>query len=136
MRTPTPRFRKQNQTWYVQIEGRHIRLGKNKKEAFAEYLRLMHLGVPKGDHTVRQILDAYWNWAKSNLAEETCNSRKAVLTSLGDSVPWSLKAVNVRAYHVQKSTAAWSRPGYVFLGGGRVWSSRGKPHQGNHVAPR
>jgi integrase len=102
MRTPTPWFRKQNQTWYVQIEGRQINLGKNKKDAFAEYLKLMHLGVPKGDQSVRQILDAYWNWARSNLAEETCKSRKGPLTSFGESVPRSLKATNVRAYHVQK----------------------------------
>jgi integrase/recombinase XerD len=102
MRTPTPWLRKQNQTWYVQLEGRQINLGKNKKEAFAEYLKLMHLGVPKSDQTVRQVLDAYWNWAKSNLAEETCNSRKAALTTFGESVPKALKAADVRAYHVQK----------------------------------
>ena len=98
MRTPTPWLRKQNQTWYVQLEGRQINLGRNKKEAFAEYLKLMHLGVPKSDQTVRQVLDAYWNWAKSNLAEETCNSRKAALTTFGESVPKALKAADVRAY--------------------------------------
>jgi integrase len=102
MRTPTPWFRKQNQTWYVQVDGRQINLGKNKKDAFAEYLRLMHLGVPKGDQTVRQILDAYWNWAKSNLAEETCKPRMRFLASFGRSVAQSLKATDVRPYHVQK----------------------------------
>lgn len=79
-----------------------MRLGKDKKEAFAEYLKLMHLGVPKGDHTVRQVLDAYWNWAKSNLAKETCKPRKRFLASFGRSVSQSLKAADVRAYHVQK----------------------------------
>jgi len=74
MRTPTPWYRKQNQTWYVQIEGRQIRLGKDKKEAFAEYLKLMHVGVPKGNQTVRQVLDAYWVWAQNNPAEETCSA--------------------------------------------------------------
>ena len=41
---------------------------------FAEYLKLMHVGVPKGNQTVRQVLDAYWVWAQNNPAEETCSA--------------------------------------------------------------
>lgn len=62
----------------------------------------MHIGVPKGNQTVRQVLDAYWAWAQSNLAAETCKSRKRALKTFGESVPRSLKVTDVRAYHVQK----------------------------------
>ncbi len=61
----------------------------------------MHVGVPTGDHTVRQVLDAYWQWAQSNPAEETCNSRKGTIRTFGKSVFSSLKASCLRAYHVQ-----------------------------------
>ncbi len=51
MRTPKPWFRKQNQTWYIQIDGKQHRLGKDRAEAFAKFHQLMHIGVPTGNHT-------------------------------------------------------------------------------------
>jgi len=101
MRIPKPWLRKQNQTWYVQINGKQHRLGKDRAEAFAKYHQMMHLGVPTGDHTVRQVLDAYWQWAQSNLAEETCKPRKGVLRAFGKTIPSTLKASSLRAFHVQ-----------------------------------
>jgi hypothetical protein len=41
MRIPRPWFRKSNKTWYVQIRGRQVNLGKNKTEAHAKYRKLM-----------------------------------------------------------------------------------------------
>jgi len=47
----------------------------------------MHVGIPSGNHTVRQVLDAYWQRAQNNRAEETCKSRKGPLHVFGKSVP-------------------------------------------------
>jgi hypothetical protein len=41
MRRPKPFFRKQTQTWYVQIGRRQINLGRDEKEAFKQYHALM-----------------------------------------------------------------------------------------------
>ena len=85
MRIPQPWFRKQNQTWYVELNGKQINLCKDEEAAFAQYHRLMANGVPDRNWTVRQVLDAYWNWAKSNLAETTTNRRQSVIRSFGES---------------------------------------------------
>lgn len=100
MRIPKPWLRSSNQTYYVCINGRQRSLGKDKKQAYAKYAELMHLGDP-GQATVRQVLDAYWNWAKKNLADSTAKRRKGVLRSFGKAVPASLKVSQLKAHHVQ-----------------------------------
>jgi len=101
MRIPKPWLRKQNQTWYVQINGKQRPLGKDRDKAFAKYHELMHLGAPAADSTVRQVLDSYWRWAQANLAAETCKSRQGIIKAFGKSVSATLKAANLKAYHVQ-----------------------------------
>jgi integrase len=102
MRMPQPWFRKQNQTWYVELNGKQHNLGKDREAAFDEYHRLMVNGVPDRNWTVRQVLDAYWNWAKSNLAATTVSRREGVLKSFGESVPANLKASQLKGLHVQR----------------------------------
>ncbi|HEY1785186.1 MAG TPA: hypothetical protein VGG30_06535 [Pirellulales bacterium] len=41
MRQPKPFFRKQTQSWYVQLNGKQINLGKNEAEALKKYHFLM-----------------------------------------------------------------------------------------------
>ena len=41
MRQPKPYFRKQKKTWYVQIDGRQLSLGSDKKKAWQRYHELM-----------------------------------------------------------------------------------------------
>src|SRR5690606_5308614 len=77
-------------------------LGRDREAAFEEYHRLMANGVPDRNWTVRQVLDAYWNWAKSNLAETTVNRRECVIRSFGESVPANLKASQLKGLHVQR----------------------------------
>lgn len=101
MKLPKPWLRQQNQTWYVQINGKQVNLGRDREKAFAEYHRLMHLGNPDSNQTVRQVIDAYWQWAKRNLAESTLGHRENVLKSFGLSVPATLKASQLKPYHVQ-----------------------------------
>lgn len=102
MRIPQPWFRQQNKTWYVQLNGRQINLGKDEAKAYQEYHRLMANGVPDRDWTVRQVLDAYWNWAKDNLAETTASRRESVIRAFGESLPANLKASQLKGLHVQR----------------------------------
>jgi len=41
MRQPKPFFRKFTKSWYVEIRGRQINLGRDKKLAWARYSQLM-----------------------------------------------------------------------------------------------
>ncbi|WP_428306482.1 tyrosine-type recombinase/integrase [Lacipirellula sp.] len=101
MRTPKPWFRSANQTWYVCLDGKQHNLGKNEKKAHDKFKALMNRGIT-GDHTVRQVLQAYWKWAKKNLAESTCKRRQPMLQSFSKAIPAPLKAEQLRALHVQK----------------------------------
>jgi integrase len=97
-----PWLRKQNQTWYVQLGGRQVNLGKNKRAAFAKYHQLMGEGGPVADHRVRDILSAHWDWLKTNRAVTTREKRQAVLKSFGLSIPATLRIRDLKAFHVQR----------------------------------
>jgi hypothetical protein len=63
MRTPKPFFRAQTQSWYLQIQGRQISLGKDEKAAMKEYHRIMGAEqVPALTAPVDEFLD----WTKRN----------------------------------------------------------------------
>ena len=84
MRAPEPWFRKQNKTWYVEIARRQINLGKDKRLATDKFRKLMADYQPaaaSSRHTVRQVVEAYWEWLKRNRAESTCTRRHPILES-------------------------------------------------------
>lgn len=98
-----PWLRSQNQTWYVQLGGRQVNLGKDKRAAFAEYHRLMgSSGAVFKDHLVREILDHYWTWLQANRSPETYKPRKPILVSFGQSIPPRLRVRQLQPFHVQR----------------------------------
>jgi len=101
MRNAKPWFRAANQTWYVCVDGKQIKLGKNEKAAHEKFQAMMRNGASV-EFTVRQILQAYWKWAKKNLAPSTCENRKLILESFSKSIRPTLMADDLRAHHVQK----------------------------------
>jgi integrase len=102
MRQPTPFFRKQTQTWYVQIGKKQINLGKDKKEATKRYHQLMaeHKRYT-GDDTVFAIIEAYKGWLRAEKAKSTATMRSAVLLSFQEHIGTRLKAWQVKPHHVQ-----------------------------------
>lgn len=62
MRTPKPWFRKQNKTWYVEIGGKQVNLGTDKRLATEKFRKLMadyKPGVVTGRHTVQHVAKDY-----------------------------------------------------------------------------
>ncbi|HMO83434.1 MAG TPA: tyrosine-type recombinase/integrase, partial [Lacipirellulaceae bacterium] len=100
MRSPKPWYRKQNKTWYVEIGGKQVNLGRDKREAHEKFRR-MNYRPGQQVHTVRDIIDAYWNWLRRNRAQSTCDRRHPILQSFGLSVPASLRGADLKAHHVQ-----------------------------------
>lgn len=104
MRTPKPWKRSQNGSWYIELDGKQINLGKDKQVAMERYHQLMsarRLGKDVAHVTVRQVLDAYWGWYKKTHAESTVNHRTPVLQSFAKSVSAKLRARDLRGHHVQ-----------------------------------
>lgn len=100
-REPKPFFRTQTRSWYVQLEGRQINLGKDREVAFQKYHELMTRRRTVGEfNNVAKLLEQYWQWCQRNLAETTCDRRKLILRSFKQH-SGRLKVGNIRAHHVQ-----------------------------------
>jgi integrase len=111
MRIPQPWLRKATKTWHVQLDGKQVKLGKDKTEAFRKYAKLMAErgeGIRDTDYTARDIIDLYWEWMKGNRAATTCDNRKPLLISFSESLPELLKATQVKPHHVDR----WLKPEY------------------------
>ena len=70
MRQAKPWYRKSTKTWYVQLDGRQVPLGKDKDEAFQKYHQLM-TGRRSGQtiHRVDELLDEFLEHIKRNQAK-------------------------------------------------------------------
>lgn len=100
MRQPKPFFRKQTQTWYVQLNGRQINLGPNEKAAWAEYHKLMASRTKAiGAGSLAKVLDRYWRHIKVNLAKSTLDRRRPILKSFA-TFCGNLPANKLQPHHV------------------------------------
>ncbi len=103
MATPKqPWLRKSTGTWHVWVNNKQVYLGRDKKEAHAKFHRLMDRGKLPSSYTVRQIIVAYWDWAKDHLAPSTCDRRKPLLETFSEAVPAKLKGEELKPLHVQR----------------------------------
>ena len=73
MRRPKPFFRKQTQSWYVQIGKKQINLGKDEGQAWDQYHKIMtqRESVDVPDDAICNILNRYLDWVKQARADET-----------------------------------------------------------------
>lgn len=71
-RQPRPFFRKQTQSWYVQIRGRQFPLGRDQEEAFLRYHHLMAGQVEAGPSlTLSRLIDDFLEWNLHRRAPRT-----------------------------------------------------------------
>lgn len=71
-RQPKPFFRKQTQSWYLQLGKRQIQLGKEEDKAWQEYYAIM-AGREEPSPSIRVValLDRFLSWVQSNRAPGT-----------------------------------------------------------------
>ncbi len=102
MRGPKPFFRKQTQTWYVQIGGKQYNLGPDEESAKQRYHELMlkARGGQLADDAVASVLNRYLAWCEANLAPDTFRKNLLHLRRFGQFVGASLKVSALKPYHV------------------------------------
>ena len=102
MRTSKPWFRKSTRSWYVQIDGVQVPLGRDKDEAQQKYHRLM-AGRPNGQTVGRvdALLDEFLEFVRCNQAAETYRLYKRYLRSFNATVP-DRRIHSLRPCDVQK----------------------------------
>jgi len=124
-REPQPFFREFNQTWYLQLGKRQIKLGKDKDAAWEEYHRLMEKRkkVEKtANMTVCAVLDLFLDWVKDWRSDGTYR--------------WYTEHLNNFARHIGEQL---NPRGWIAANGGlglspptgtrRIRSIRQKPHR-------
>jgi len=103
MRQPKPFFRKQTQSWYVQIAGRQINLGREEQEAWDQYHKIMAKRdsdhVP--DDAVCNLLNRYLDWLKENRAEATFQRCRMHLRRFAQHIGRNRRISQLKKHHVQ-----------------------------------
>ena len=102
-REPQPFFREFNQTWYLQLGQRHIKLGKDKDAAWDEYHRLMdnRKKVEKtANMTVFAVLDLFLDWVKDWRSEGTYRWYSEHLSNFARHLGEQVKLLELRDKHV------------------------------------
>jgi integrase len=103
-RVPSPWYRKTAKAWYVTLDGRQVRLGKTKREAVAEFARLMaERGRPLEvrDPTVGQLVDL-WLADRARAVRHTTMGRYRAIAGDWAAFAGELRTRDLRPYHVQQ----------------------------------
>lgn len=111
MKFPKPWHRK-GRGWYVTLDGKQIKLGDDRDEAFDEYKRLLSRPetVPVNSEAVVALIDQYLDWCQKHRAEETYRWYRDRLQDFSRHVGRDLTISRMRPFHVQQ----WvdSKPGW------------------------
>jgi len=107
VKQPQPFFRKQTQSWYVQIGKRQVPLGKDKEKAWDEYHKLM---AGKRDlspsEPVTAVVDEFLEWVKKEKAPLTYSHYQRHLESFVNHVGGQLTVSELRPLHVTRWVGA------------------------------
>ncbi|HVX10003.1 MAG TPA: site-specific integrase [Pirellulales bacterium] len=103
MRQPKPFFRKQTQSWYVQIGKRQHNLGRDEKEAWAKYHELMSSTPAPADETtlIGDLLGRFLEWTKLHRKPATFTWYAEYVNSFGQFVG-SRPAAEIKPHHVTR----------------------------------
>ncbi len=98
MHQPQPYFRKQKQAWYLQVSGRQVSLGKDKKQAWQKYHEIMAGHKPlveSSRHHCRTLRAHYLDWVQENRKLGTYNKVRRHLLRFAKFIGLTTKIVNL-----------------------------------------
>ena len=107
---PKPFYRKSRNTWYVQIDGRQVNLGRDREAAFIRYHQLM--AMPAQDRRIAQenagsgmrlaeLFDLFLDWVLQHRSADTYAWYQYRLQRFANRFP-DLTIGQLRPYHVQQ----------------------------------
>jgi integrase len=107
---PKPFFRKSRDTWYVEVDGRQINLGKNRDAAFQRYHEIMavpeherqqrHVGSGAGMR-LTELFDRFLDWVQQHRSPDTFVWYQYRLQRFADRNP-DLTVGQLKPFHVQE----------------------------------
>lgn len=106
-RFPKPFFKKSHQSWYVQLDGKQVRLGPDEKAAHRRYHELMAEGakvepVPSRVASPRlvEIFDHFLNFCRDQRAPDTYEWYRWRLQMFVDEIAASLTVAQLKPFHL------------------------------------
>ena len=107
---PKPFYRKSRDTWYVEVDGRQINLGRDRETAFQRYHAIMAsppevrpthaMGTGEG-LKLTELFDRFLDWVKQHRSPDTYVWYQYRLQRFADRFP-DLTIGQLRPYHVQE----------------------------------
>lgn len=112
MRQPKPFFRNFTQSWYVEIRGKQINLGRDKELAWAKYRQLVASPDELDSHTttVVALFERYLEWVATNRSPATYKAASRYLSSFAKTTPRSLVIAGLEPRHItvwMNASASW-----------------------------
>lgn len=99
---PQPFFRKSTQSWYVQLNGKQIPLGKDRDKAFEKYHTIMLGRQPIAtDISVRQALGMFLTWCEGHRSTRTYEWYRDHLKRFREYIDETLAVANLKPHHVE-----------------------------------
>ena len=107
---PKPFYRKSRDTWYVEIDGRQINLGKDRDSAFQRYHEIMATPPDQRQHStvaagngikLSELFDRFLDWVQQHRAPDTYVWYQYRLQRFADRFP-DLTVGQLRPFHVQE----------------------------------
>ena len=103
MRVRKPFFRKQTASYYVELNGKQIPLGRDEKQAWEKYHALM---LGRQDLTPQMaaaaLIDNFLNWCKANREPRTHQFYLEHLQSFTDYIGKTIRVLELKPWHVTK----------------------------------
>lgn len=107
-----PWLRKSNKCWYVEIGGKQVNLGSDKKESHQRFHELMAQPEPNrkaprtADISLPEVVDNFLDWVQRHRAADTYEWYRYRLQRLCQTYP-ALQASSLRPYHVEEWVAKY-----------------------------
>ncbi len=110
---PKPFYKKSRKTWYVEINGRQINLGRDEEQAFQRYHQMMmepHTAPAPATPSIGlvELVDSFLDWVKLHRSPDTYRWYLDLLQRICKRYP-SMIVSTMRPYHVQKWVDSYPR---------------------------
>jgi len=101
---PKPFFRTARQCWFVEIDGRQIRLCQDREEAFRRYGAIISKPRPKrlASDSVAVLMDLFLDWCVKHRPGRTYDWYRERCQGFLDTLPATLNVCELKPFHVQQ----------------------------------
>jgi len=105
---PKPFWRAARNAWFVQVNGKQVKLSADKDEAFRLYHKLMSRppearaepALPPSSRLVVQVVDDFLEWVQCNRAADTYEIYSRILQRFAEAIPKTLTVSELKPFHV------------------------------------